>query len=80
MQVPEGGRSLQGLAGYGDSDGSGAESAVEEAGGVPAILEQQTREYESSDGEESRRQARRERARDWSARRRADQHLSEEKR
>ena len=36
-QPPERGRSLQGLAGYDDSDGSGEEAVVEEAGGAPAI-------------------------------------------
>lgn len=72
-QLPTGGPSLQGLVGYGDSDESGDESAVEETGDERTILAQQIRGSESSDGEEARKRARRERAREWSARRRAEQ-------
>ena len=72
-QLPTGGPSLQGLVEYGDSDESGDESAVEETGDERTILAQQIRGSESSDGEEARKRARRERAREWSARRRAEQ-------
>ena len=75
--LPAGGPSLQGLVGYGDSDD---ESAVEDTGDERTVSPApQIRGPESSDGEEARKQARRERAREWSARRRAEQCSSEGK-
>ncbi|KAG6333476.1 hypothetical protein ID866_5613 [Astraeus odoratus] len=65
---PPGGSSLKGLAGYGDSDDSGGESSDDDG---PHDSRSQTKN--DSDEEEARMKARREKARQWSARRRAEQ-------
>ena len=54
MHLPAGGPSLQGLVGYGDSDESGDESAVEDTGDERTVSPApQIRGPESSDGEEA---------------------------
>ncbi|KAL4062427.1 hypothetical protein V8B97DRAFT_1877743, partial [Scleroderma yunnanense] len=78
-QQPKGGSSLQGLVGYGDSDESGDESIDEKLAGQRDASEQQTHQEPESSGEEALKQARRERAREWSARRRVEQCSSEGK-
>lgn len=72
MEQPVNTSSIPGLVGYGDSDESGNESGVKmEAGSTAKTL------GGCDDDEEVRKKARRERAREWSSRRRATQ-LSDE--
>ena len=76
IQLPAAPASLGGLASYGDSDTDGDESAdkpteePEEATDTPCIQDVHSSEYVA-------KEARRARAREWSARRRAEQSESQ---